>query len=157
MNFHFNYGIIVPNYLITEKIKPVSTTCIRISEAVALAFHTLGVLVRSPEQLVSNQDIAGSLKVSSHHLAKVHQRLVHNGIIKAVRGPSGGFQLAKPANEILLMEVVQAIEGNFEPDQCLLGRPACQRGTCVLGKLSASINHQVREFLITTTVDQLGL
>jgi len=142
-------------YWNTGKRGETVATCLRISEAGALALHTVGVLAGTPDALASNKDIAASLGVSEHHLAKVHQRLVAAGIARAVRGPSGGFRLARPASEITLLEIVEAVEGPFRPDQCLLGRPACSRAGCVLGKISSSINRQVTDFLAATTAESL--
>jgi Rrf2 family iron-sulfur cluster assembly transcriptional regulator len=116
----------------------------------------VGVLARCPEAKISNLEISTRLDVSEHHLAKVHQRLVHAGILTAARGPAGGFLLAKPAEAITLMEIVEAVEGRFAPSQCLLGRAECQSECCVLGKMSNSINEQVREFLAGTTADKLA-
>ncbi|MGO8671659.1 MAG: RrF2 family transcriptional regulator, partial [Capsulimonadaceae bacterium] len=109
----------------------------------------------APDAMVSNRDVAEGLQVSVHHMAKVHQRLVRAGLLTAIRGPHGGFRLGRPAASIRLIDVVEAIEGPFQPEQCLLGRPKCQRTGCILGKLSDSINQQVNEFLTNTTADQL--
>jgi len=125
------------------------------SESTALGLHTMTLLAESPDAMVSNQEIALSLDVSAHHLAKVHQKLVKAGLLKAVRGPNGGFKLGRAAYTIVVMEVVEAIDGPFHTDQCLLGRPVCQRVGCPLGKFSSSINQQVGDFFRTTTVDQL--
>lgn len=132
------------------------TPCLRISEAAALALHTVELLAGSVGVLVPNSQLAARLQVSEHHLAKVHQRLVRSGIARAVRGPSGGFSLARPAAEIKLLEVVEAVEGPFRPHQCLLGRPLCRREQCVLGAFSSSINQQVRDFLQNTSVADLA-
>jgi Rrf2 family protein len=129
---------------------------LRISEASALALHTVGVLTVHPNERTTNAEISEMLQVSEHHLAKVHQRLVRSGILRAIRGPEGGFILARPANEIKLLEIVEAIEGPFAPTQCLLGREKCQSDCCILGKMSNSINDQVRVFLMETTADQLS-
>jgi Rrf2 family protein len=130
-------------------------TCLRISDAAALALHSMGVLAASPDEMLSNQTVATRLKVSEHHLAKVHQRLVRAGLVRAIRGPHGGFQLARPAREITLLEIVQAVEGPFAPTTCLLGRTACVGGHCVMGEFSQSLNQQVRDFLAGTTADSL--
>ena len=129
---------------------------LRISEASALALHSVGVLARHGDTKTSNLELSSALAVSEHHLAKVHQRLVHANVLKAVRGPSGGFRFARPANEITLMEIVEAIEGPFSPSQCLLGREQCQSECCILGKMSTSINDLVRDFLNNTTADKLA-
>ena len=131
-------------------------SCFRISEAAALALHTAGMLADSADAVVSTPAFAAQLSVSENHLAKVHQRLTHAGITAAVRGPSGGFRLAKPASAIRLIEIVEAVDGPLEPSQCLLGRPTCLRANCLLGGLSDSINAQVLDFLNSTTVADLG-
>jgi Rrf2 family protein len=128
---------------------------LRISEAAALALHTLGQLAKSDGRSITNIEIAEKLDVSEHHLAKVHQKLVRAGILKAVRGPSGGFRLASPASEIRLIDAVEAVEGSFAPHECLLGRPKCVAPDCVMGKLSRTVNEEVRNFLTSTTVAQL--
>lgn len=133
------------------------STCLKISDAAALALHTVDYLVRNSERFVANQEIAAALSVSANHLAKVHQRLVHTGLVFAVRGPGGGFRLAKPAGEITLLSVMEAVDGPFTPSRCLLGRPECSRATCILGDLSADINERVRTFFTNTTVSQLSL
>ena len=128
---------------------------LRISEASAIALHTVRVLAGAPDESVTNQDIASLLDVSVHHLAKVHQRLVRAGILRGVRGPTGGFRLAREARDITLMEVVEAVEGSFEPCQCLLGRPKCVASPCALGQMSDAVNSMVRDFLTGTTADGL--
>lgn len=129
---------------------------LRISEASALALHTMGVLAAQGDNKLSNQEISSGLRVSEHHLAKVHQRLVHAGLLQAARGPAGGFRLARDPRTICLIEIVEAIEGPFAPSQCLLGREKCQTPCCVLGRMSSAVNEQVREFLTTTTADKLA-
>ncbi|MDR3710071.1 MAG: Rrf2 family transcriptional regulator [Capsulimonadaceae bacterium] len=129
---------------------------LRMSDASAIALHTVRVLALAPSSSVTNQDVASLLGVSVHHLAKVHQRLVHAGLLVGVRGPAGGFRLARDPSTITLMEVVEAVEGTFEPHQCLLGRPKCATSPCALGQMSDAVNSLVRGFLVNTTVDRLA-
>ena len=132
------------------------SSCVRISELGAIGLHTVRMLVEADGTLVSNRDIADFLRVSEHSLAKVHQRLVHAGIIQATRGPGGGFTMARPSSQVSLLEIVEAIEGSYRPSECLLGRPSCTKDNCVLGALSDSINRQVTEFLATTMAERLA-
>jgi Rrf2 family protein len=115
------------------------------------------MLALQPSDKITNQTISDHLQVSEHHLAKVHQKLVRHGLLKAERGPSGGFVLAKPANKIKLIEIVEAIDGPFNPSQCLLGREHCDSDCCLLGQMSNSINDQIRTFLNETTADKLWI
>ncbi len=128
---------------------------LKISEAASLALHTMAFLAKADDRCVSTHEIAGTLKVSENHLAKVRQRLAKAGLVDAVRGPSGGFKLAKPAHTISLLEIYEAIEGPFKPNDCLLGRQPCAGSRCVLGGMTQSINRQVKEYLSETTLDKL--
>ncbi|MBP6963930.1 MAG: Rrf2 family transcriptional regulator [Armatimonadetes bacterium] len=129
---------------------------LHISEAAALALHTMAVLARSTDRLASTHEIAEELAVSENHLAKVRQQLARAGLVEAVRGPSGGFRLTRPPSKTSLMEVYEAIEGPYHPSDCLLGRPACRASRCVLGGLVHSVNGQVRKYLAETTLAHLA-
>ncbi len=102
---------------------------LRISEAAALALHTTELLARNLDRYVTAQEIAETLSISEHHLQKVHQRLSKAGVIRSVRGPGGGVQLAMAPEDVTLMRVYEAIEGPYQPDQCLLNRATCVRPT----------------------------
>ncbi|MDP8245083.1 MAG: Rrf2 family transcriptional regulator [Candidatus Hinthialibacter antarcticus] len=131
-------------------------TLLKLSDALALALHTAGVLAAHEDKIIQTQDIAKNLDVSEHHLQKVHQRLTKSGLLRAFRGPKGGFQLSRPSNEILLREIYEAIEGPLCPNQCVLGREKCLTQDCVVGKMMDTLNALVVEFLNNTTVSQLA-
>ncbi len=125
---------------------------LRISEAASLALHAMSVLAESPDQWLSTHHIAKRLAVSENHLSKVSQRLAHAKLVETARGPKGGMRLAKPADEITLLEVYETIDGPLETSDCLLGQPTCGRAECILGDLVSQINRQVTERLSNTTL-----
>ena len=129
---------------------------LRISDAVSLAFHTLWLLAERADELHSTPDIAKTLAVSEHHLQKVHQRLTKAGFIRAVRGPKGGFCLNRPADEITLLEVFEAIDGVLDPCRCMLGRAQCRVECCLLGSLVEQVNSLVRTQFQKLTIAQLA-
>ncbi len=128
---------------------------LRISEAVSLAFHTMGLLASRKHEVLRTSDIAKTLEASEHHLQKIHNRLAKTGFIQAVRGPKGGFRLDRPPHEITLLAIFQAIEGPLDPCACMLGRPSCQMDDCILGDLVDRVNSLVREHLEKSTIEQL--
>ena len=77
-----------------------------------LAEHTNGVPIQG-------RDIAGACGIPSGHLLKILQQLVRAQILSSERGPAGGFVLRKPADEITLLEIVEAIEGPISGDLML--------------------------------------
>ncbi len=132
-----------------------TTNLLRVSEAASLALHT-AVLLAASEELVSASHIAQRLGVSQAHLAKVLGRLGHVGLVDSVRGPKGGFRLQRKPQDVTLLEVYEAIEGPLQPPGCLLGKRVCTGADCVLGKLVASVDEQVRRHLSTTHLSDLA-
>jgi Rrf2 family protein len=81
-------------------------------------------------------------------LSKVLQRLVKVGFLRSHRGSSGGFQLALPAAQVSLLDVVEAIEGPTHLNQCLISEHACERhATCAAHPVWIEAQEQVVKVL----------
>ena len=120
---------------------------LRISEAASLAFHTMTLLASNPGKFFSVKEISKMLSVSEAHLSKVLQRLARLGLAHSIRGPKGGFRLGKPAGEVTLLDVFEAIDGPFKPTDCLMKERVCKNGKCLFGDLLSSVNRGIREYL----------
>jgi Rrf2 family protein len=125
---------------------------LRISDAVSLAMHMMVYLSEFPDRMVSTHEVASALLVSENHLSKVSQRLHKAGLVEASRGPKGGFKLAKPADQITLLNIYEAMEGQAPHDNCLLGRHSCDRAGCIMGGMVESVTHQVLDYFANTTL-----
>ncbi|HUT63080.1 MAG TPA: Rrf2 family transcriptional regulator [Anaerolineae bacterium] len=128
---------------------------LNMSGSASLALHAIVFMSAHPEKMVSTNHIASSLGVSEAHLHKVFQRLVKTGIVKSIRGPKGGFMLRKPLDEIRLLDVFQAIEGPYQPDNCLMDTPDCKSKSCILGDVIKRVNNLVMGYLSKTKLSQL--
>ena len=124
---------------------------LKLSEAASMALHTAAILSARPGELVSTRTLASILGGSEAHLSKVLQRLVKGGLVKSVRGPRGGFTLARDPGEITLLEVYELMEGPLTPTACLLGEPICG-GECLLGGLLADVDIRAKEYLSNKTL-----
>jgi Rrf2 family protein len=120
---------------------------LRLSEAAALALHSMAMLATAGDALLTASGIAQRLGVSANHLAKVHQRLSRAGLIESIRGPRGGVRLARSPSEISLLDVYEAIEGPAPEATCLLPKPVCGDAPCILGSLLSSINAEATHYL----------
>jgi Rrf2 family protein len=72
-----------------------------------IAIHT------NSEQLVSVADIAARQKISKIYLEQVISNLRKANLLLGVKGPQGGYSLARPASEITVLEILEALEGNL--------------------------------------------
>ncbi|MBU2488021.1 MAG: Rrf2 family transcriptional regulator [Proteobacteria bacterium] len=118
---------------------------VKISEAASMALHTM-ILLACRGVTMTSRDLAAILGGSENHLSKVLQRLARAGLLNSVRGPRGGFFLARPADEVSLLEVYEAIEGPLVPTGCLLDRPVCG-GMCILGDLLSAVDGKAARYL----------
>lgn len=75
----------------------------------------------TPVRMISD---FGPAQVS--YLARVLQRLARANLVVSKRGPAGGYALGRPAGEIALLDVVDAVEGPRRSiDECVLGLGEC--------------------------------
>lgn len=123
-----------------------------VSEASSMALHALRMLLEGP---MTVDEMALRMGVSRNHLAKVMMELRRRGLVRSRRGPKGGFELAKDPGSIKVVEVVEAVEGRFDPSGCPLGLPGCPFSRCLFGGLK-EIADRIRSFMETTTISQLG-
>ncbi|MFP4648695.1 MAG: RrF2 family transcriptional regulator [Halorhodospira sp.] len=84
-----------------------------------------------PERRVTMREIAGAYGISQEHLRKVVHRLARHGYLRTVQGRAGGMQLAQPATQIRVGEIIQLMEDSLELIDC--DREPCPlSGACSL-------------------------
>ena len=112
----------------------------------------------SSDTPVRGEDIARDAGLPQPFLSKILKTLASKGILHSVRGPGGGFRLARPAGEVTLLDVVEAIDGTSQFDGCALGWKACDDGDpCPLHNSWKQIRSDLKAYLARTTVAELAL
>lgn len=89
---------------------------------------------------------------------KILRKLVAEGIVKSFKGTQGGYELAKPINEISLGDVIEAVEGEIAISRCTKEGFVCNREhtvPCKFQKIYREISLEVQEKLKSITFDQL--
>jgi Rrf2 family protein len=110
------------------------------------------MLAAEPDRHRPASEIARTLGASKAHLSKVLTHLGKAGILTGATGPGGGFTLARPAEELSLLEIYEAIEGPVETDRCLFDIPVCRPSTCPLASLLCDVNEKIVSTLASTTL-----
>ncbi len=96
-----------------------------LSNTTGYAIRALSCLKGPGEPPVLVKDLARMSDVSNFYLAKIVSRLGESGLLKSKRGYKGGVQLARAPEEISLLDVSMAIDGDDWLDGCLLGMAEC--------------------------------
>ncbi len=74
------------------------------------------------------RELTDHLGLPGPYLSKILQVLAQEGVLESVRGPRGGYRLARPARRITIRQVVQALDGGAAPLGCPLGFVDCDGG-----------------------------
>jgi Rrf2 family cysteine metabolism transcriptional repressor len=78
------------------------------------------------------------------------------GLVTAVRGAHGGFELSRPATSITVLEVVEALEGPLKPTLCG-GEATCERGgACAAADVWGRATSALRDVFGSTTLAALA-
>lgn len=102
-------------------------------------------------------EIAAAVDVPQMFLAKILQSFAKIGIVNSFRGAGGGFMLGRPASQITLREVVEAVEGPIMPNRCLLGSGVCERdATCGVHPVWRQVQQRVVDVLDGVTIEDLA-
>src|SRR4030095_171219 len=89
-------------------------------------------------------------------LAKIFQDLVKSGILRSQRGSGGGFVLARPAGQISVLEVIEAIDGKITLQRSLPEVSDCERMQgCALCSLFEEAQDRLKEVFGSTTLEDL--
>ena len=102
-------------------------------------------------------DVVAGTGLPRDFMAKVFQKLVHAGLLQSAKGRGGGFCLARPAHEIRLIQIVEAMEGPQVYDRCVVGLERCtDHMPCPQHDLYKPIRQRLKAYVQTTTLADLA-
>ena len=105
----------------------------------------------------STSEIADRQNIPAPFLAKIISQLSLSGLVSTYRGSGGGVSLARPASEISLLEVIEALDGPLRLNRCAIEPQACPRtGQCPVHPVWAQAQTDLTSLLSSTTFDDLG-
>ena len=103
---------------------------------------------------VTLADISLNQGISNSYLEQLFARLRKNGLVKGVRGPRGGYRLARPAHEITVADIITAVDERVDATRCA-GREDCQDGErCLTHELWMDLSDSLFQFLDSITLAQ---
>lgn len=108
-------------------------------------------------EMTSIKELTKRLDIPYHFLAKILQRLAATGLLVSAKGPTGGFALGKPARDITLFDIVQAIDGADFMEKCVLGFPECSgKNPCSVHHIWGGLRDEIYRMLSTKNIAEMA-
>ena len=102
-------------------------------------------------------EVAARQGIPAPFLAKIVMALTRAGLLRSYRGSGGGIALAKPADQITLLQVVEAVDGPIAVSSCVLWPDECARsGGCPVHEIWCEARSLLVNRLKATTLAELA-
>jgi Rrf2 family protein len=104
------------------------------------------------------REIAEAEGIPRHFLVKILHQLSGHDLVEASRGPGGGFVLARPADEIRLRHILEAVDGSeARRDRCVLGSQPCDpENPCPLHEVWSACRDRFWDDTVNRTLADLA-
>jgi Rrf2 family transcriptional regulator, iron-sulfur cluster assembly transcription factor len=115
----------------------------------------LDLALHSPKGPVTLAGISARQRISLSYLEQLFGKLRRRSLVESVRGPGGGYHLAREAALITVSDIINAVEESIDSTQCG-GKENCQDNhRCMTHDLWQELNDTVHGFLSRVTLAQL--
>ncbi|MFT3763400.1 MAG: SUF system Fe-S cluster assembly regulator [Pseudoxanthomonas sp.] len=129
---------------------------LRVTKLTDYATVVLTVLAARPGEVLSATDLAEHSGLEPTTVSKLLKPLAQAGLVEGLRGAHGGYRLNRPADEISLIEIVEAMEGPLAMTECSQADSHCGiAGTCGARANWRLINDVVADALRGVTLQQM--
>ncbi len=103
---------------------------------------------------VTLAEISQCQGISLSYLEQLFAKLRRNGLVEGVRGPGGGYRLARPAGDVTVADIISAVDERVDSTRCA-GKENCQEGRrCLTHELWTDLSDQIFQFLEGITLAQ---
>lgn len=115
----------------------------------------LDLAINEVDKPVTLAGISERQNISLSYLEQLFSRLRRCGLVKSVRGPGGGYRIAKNLNQITVSEIISAVDELIDATQCG-GHENCRdERRCMTHDLWSSLNVKILEYLSGVTLADL--
>lgn len=108
---------------------------------------------------VLRQDIADRQEISANYVAQIFRKLTAAELLLGIKGPGGGYKLAKPCEEIRASDILQAIEGPIALVHCVMNEgdeAPCERTVhCATHRMWSRLSLRMSDYLDSITLKDL--
>lgn len=129
---------------------------LRVTKLTDYATVVLTALAAQSDIVLSASELAERAGLETPTVSKLLKPLAQAGLVEGFRGANGGYRLARPAADISLIEVVEAMEGPLGMTECSVHEGNCTiEDHCGVRANWRRINDVVVEALRSVTLAQM--
>jgi Rrf2 family iron-sulfur cluster assembly transcriptional regulator len=115
----------------------------------------LDVALHAHDGPVTLAAISARQKISLSYLEQLFDKLRRRGLVDSVRGPGGGYQLARASEDMTIADIIRAVDEPIDATQCG-GRENCHDDKrCMTHELWAGLNAHIYSFLRGITLAEM--
>jgi Rrf2 family protein len=117
----------------------------------------LYIALKPQGKMSSIKEMTKKLDIPYHFLGKILQDLSRKGLLKSMKGPTGGFALGMPAKDMTLFHIVEAIDGVELTSKCVMGFPECsQKNPCAVHEQWAGLRDGIYKMLVNKHIAEMA-
>ncbi len=129
----------------------------QIPRKIEYALRAMIYLADRPGGVARGTEIAHHEHIPKYYLEKVIRDLMHRGLVRARRGPGGGYQIALPADTITFRDIIEAVEGPIKLNVCTDGSSSCAlQPTCRMYRVWEKGQRVLLEVFSDTTLKDIA-
>ena len=107
----------------------------------------LDLTLHAKNRPISLAGISERQSISLSYLEQLFSRLRQAGLVKSVRGPGGGYTLARNSDDIFVAQIIDAVNESIDTTSCQ-GKGDCQGGViCLTHNLWQDLSERIHDFL----------
>jgi Rrf2 family iron-sulfur cluster assembly transcriptional regulator len=115
----------------------------------------LDLALNEVDRPVTLAGISERQEISLSYLEQLFSRLRRHGLVKSVRGPGGGYRIAKKHDEISVSEIIRAVDEQIDATQCGGSEDCHGDRRCMTHELWSSLNVKILEYLAGVSLAEL--
>jgi FeS assembly SUF system regulator len=130
---------------------------LRLSKLTDYGTVAMAHFAREPDRIHAAAELAAAIGLATPTASKILKMLARADLLRSVRGAKGGYTLSRPAGEISIAEVIDAMEGPIGVTECSAIPGLCaQERSCSIRANWQRINRVIRDALDQMTLADLA-
>ena len=115
----------------------------------------LDLALSEVDRPVTLAGISERQEISLSYLEQLFSRLRRNGLVKSVRGPGGGYRIAKALDDISVSDIITAVDEQIDATQCGGNENCHEERRCMTHDLWSSLNVRILDYLSGVSLAEL--